>query len=613
MKNIFKRIAAVCLCTAVMLSVTSCGGSPASTPTDDSGEDVSLHLLEVNNNYFRNFTQAVKNSVPDMPLNIEYYSGSNPTSYIAQKLASSEPPDIIYFSSTPSIEFQQEYLLDISSYDFLKNYNLSLVNQRDVNGAVYAVPANYSIICMLYNKTLFEEHGWKVPQTHDELVSLCKQIRAEEPELIPITHAGSMAGTYWRMIGELAQCGFLGTRDGVLWQEKYFAGDASFEEGFGETINRLQQLIDAGAFDVADKEAKNNDITDNLINRRAAMSFIIGGFPYLVESIKTCEDEIGGIPYLGDTPERQFLNVSVNNIGISKRLAEPGNEKKLEAAIKFMEYFSSEEGQNAFRVAVTDVSPLAGSVPSEEFPPYKDVWDVFSSGSVAPYILEGYEDVWVEAGMFVKNEMFNSGSLEGLSEMVDELHKRVLSEDSSAVHVATVPEDLTHIETVQLMADLLHEAGGDVAIVSDGGAINGVPNTGGVSGRLYAGELDYQGYNSCVPGNSGKTLVKLTVTGEELFRLLENGRTMTFEDKSAVFDYYWSGMDAVMENGKITSATLSDGRTIEKDGSYQVIISSADYDAQAYPNGEDTGSVIKEAYLEFMTGKTLTAPEKLCR
>ena len=94
---------------------------------------------------------------------------------------------------------------------------------------------------------------------------------------------------------------------------------------------------------------------------------------------------------------------------------------------------------------------------------------------------------------------------------------------------------------------------------------------------------------------------------------MENGRTMTFEDKSAVFDYYWSGMDAVMDNGKITSATLSDGRTVEKDGKYQVMISAVDYDAEAYPGGEDTGAVIQAAYLEFMTGKTLTAPEKLCR
>lgn len=612
MKRTLKKLAAGCLCAAMLLSVTACGGSTPTSP-DSGDEEVALNLLEINNNYFRNFTQAVKNSAPDIPLNIEYYSGSNPSGYIDQKLASQDPPDIVYFSKQFSDEFQQKYLLDLSSYDFLKNYNLSLVNQRDVDGAVYALPANYSIICMMYNKTLFEEHGWEVPATHDELVALCKQIREEEPELIPITHAGSMPGTYWRIIGEMAQCGFLGTREGLLWQEKFVAGEASFEEGFGDTIDKLQELIDAGAFDAADKEAKNNDVTDSLLNRKAAMSFPIGGFPYLLTNLKDCKDEIGGIPYLGDTPEQQFLNVSVNSVGISKKLSEPGNEKKLEAALKVMEYLSTEEGQKVMRVAETDVSPLAGSVPSEEFPPYKDVWEVFSSGSAAPYILEGYEDIWVDAGVFVKDNLFTSGSLDGLSEKMDELHKAALSNNTAPVNVATVPEDLTHPQTVQLMADLLLGAGGDVAVVSDGGAINGVPNTNGVSGKLFAGELDNNSYSICIPGNSGKTLVKLTLTGEELFRLLENGRTMTYEDKSAVFDYYWSGMDAVMENGKITSATLSDGREVQPDEKYQVTVCGSDYDEEAYPNGEDTGVSVSEAYVKVMDGKTLTAPDKLCR
>ncbi len=611
--NALKKLTAVCLYAAALFSVTSCSNNIPNSAGSDDDETVALNLLEVNNNYFRSFTQAVKNSNPDMPLNIEYYSGSNPTGYITQKLMSQEPPDIVYFTSVPSDDFQQKYLLDISSYDFMKNYNLSLVNQRDVDGAVYTLPANYSIICMMYNKTLFNEHGWEVPTTHNELVSLCKQIREEEPELIPITHPGSMAGTYWRLMGEIAQCGFLGTQDGVLWQEKYVAGEASFEEGFGDTINKLQALIDADAFDISDKEAKNNDVTDNLLNRKAAMSFTIGGFPYMVTNLKSCDDEIGGIPYLGDTPEQQFLNISVSNIGISNKLSEPGNEKRLEAALKVMEYISSEEGQKTMHVAETDISPLAGSVPSKEFPPYKDVWDVFGSGSAAPYILEGYEDVWVEAGTFVKDELFTSGSLEGLSEKVDELHKVALSKGTAPVHVASVPEDLTHSQTVQLMADLLLNAGGDVAVVSDGGAINGIPNANGVSGRLFAGEIDHQSYDTCIPGNAGKTLVKLTLTGEELFSLLENGRTVTYEDQNAVFDYYWSGMDAVIENDKIASAVLSDGRTVEKDGKYEVIVSAVDYDAEAYSNGEDTGVIIKEAYLEFMTDKTLTAPEKLCR
>ncbi len=613
--NILKKLLAACLSAAMLLSLTACGGTTPDSSVSGSGDDeaVTLNILEVNNSYFRNFTQAVRNSAPDIPLNIEYYSGSNPSGYITQKLASQDPPDIVYFTNQLSEEFQQEHLMDLSSYDFLKNYNLSLVNQRDIDGAVYTVPANYSIICMLYNKTLFKEHGWEVPATYSELVALCRQIREEEPELIPITHPGSMPGTYWRLIGEIAQCGFLGTREGMLWQEKFVAGEASFEEGFGGVIDKLQAMIDAGAFDIADKEAKNNDVTDNLLNRKAAMSFAIGGFPYLVTNLKECEDEIGGIPYLGDTPEQQFLNVSVSSIGISKKLSEPGNEKKLEAVIKVMEYLSTEEGQNAMHVAVTDVSPLAGSVPSEEFPPYKDVWEVFSSGSAAPYILTGYEDVWVDAGVFVKDELFTSGSLDGLSERVDELHREALSKGSAPVQVATVTEDLTHPQTVQLMADLLLNAGGDVAVVSDGGAINGVPNPNGVSGRLFAGELDNDSYYICIPGNKGKTLVKLTLTGEELFRLLENGRTMTFEDKSAVFDYYWAGLDAVMEDGRITSATLSDGRTVEPDGKYQVIISSVDYDEETYSNAEDTSTVISDAFLGFMTGKTLSAPEKLCR
>ncbi len=193
------------------MSVTACNGKTSKSTGSNNDETVALNLLEVNNNYFRNFTKAVQNSVPDMPLNIEYYSGSNPTGYITQKMMSQDPPDIVYFTTIPSDDFQKKYLLDISGYDFMKNYNISLVNQRDVDGAVYMVPSNYSIICMMYNKTLFKENGWEVPETHDELVSLCKQIREEEPELIPITHAGSMAGTYWRLMGEMAQCGFLGT------------------------------------------------------------------------------------------------------------------------------------------------------------------------------------------------------------------------------------------------------------------------------------------------------------------------------------------------------------------------------------------------------------------
>ncbi len=161
--NIFKKLTAVFLIAAMLLSLTACSGNDSSPGSGNDGT-VSLNLLEVNNNYFRNFTQAVKNSVRDIPLNIEYYSGSNATGYITQKLASQDPPDIVYFTNQLSDEFQQKYLLDLSSYDFLKNYNLSLVNHRDVDGAMYTVPANTrSYVCCTIIRRCLKNTAGKFP------------------------------------------------------------------------------------------------------------------------------------------------------------------------------------------------------------------------------------------------------------------------------------------------------------------------------------------------------------------------------------------------------------------------------------------------------------------
>ncbi len=69
--NKLKKMAAACLCAAMLLSTAACGSGTPNPSGSGDDETVSLNLLEVNNNYFRNFTQAVRNSATDMPLNIE--------------------------------------------------------------------------------------------------------------------------------------------------------------------------------------------------------------------------------------------------------------------------------------------------------------------------------------------------------------------------------------------------------------------------------------------------------------------------------------------------------------------------------------------------------------
>lgn len=610
-----KKFISFLLAAAIVFSLAACGSvkEPDSAPSDK--KKVSLSVLCVNTDYSQNFVRTIQKHFSDVDLQVEYHGASNnPSGYIDRMVESGNAPDIVYSGAILREDLQKNYLLDLSAYDFAGRYSVSIINQRDVDGALYMLPGTYSVFSMLYNKSLFEEKGWTVPTTNDEFVVLCRQIR-EESDIIPVAHTGFTVGTYWRMLGALAQSGFLGTSEGAEWTKEFVKGEASFEEGFGEAIRMMQGWKEAGVLDSSDITSVNSDVYAKLTNREAAMAYPVGGLASLSKAISDGEDEIGAFPFLGKDAESGLLTTSINfNFGLSKSLGDKGNEKKLAKALDIMAFLSSEEGQKELAVLDTDVSPLGKKTPPAENTPYADVWELVESGDCLPYLLTDYYDVWVQCGSELKEAMMGDGSFDAIAADMDELHKKAMADQQSVLPLATVEEDMTHQQTVQIMADLLYETGSDVAIVSDGIFIDGIANTTGVSGRLFAGDIYSEtSYIINIPGAFNKNLVRLTLTGRELFELLEGGRSVTDGNKTAVFDYYWSGVDAQIENGKIVSAALKDGTPIEESKTYTAVMCAGDYDAEAYPNGEDTGIIVSDAYLAVMEGKTITAPEKLCR
>lgn len=610
-----KKFISFLLAAAIVFSLAACGSvkEPDSAPSDK--KKVSLSVLCVNTDYSQNFVRTIQKHFSDVDLQVEYHGASNnPSGYIDRMVESGNAPDIVYSGAILREDLQKNYLLELSAYDFAGRYSVSIINQRDVDGALYMLPGTYSVFSMLYNKSLFEEKGWTVPTTNDEFVALCRQIR-EESDIIPVAHTGFTVGTYWRMLGALAQSGFLGTSEGAEWTKEFVKGEASFEEGFGEAIRMMQGWKEAGVLDSSDITSVNSDVYAKLTNREAAMAYPVGGLASLSKAISDGEDEIGAFPFLGKDAESGLLTTSINfNFGLSKSLGDKGNEKKLAKALDIMAFLSSEEGQKELAVLDTDVSPLGKKTPPAENTPYADVWELVESGDCLPYLLTDYYDVWVQCGSELKEAMMGDGSFDAIAADMDELHKKAMADQQSVLPLATVEEDMTHQQTVQIMADLLYETGSDVAIVSDGIFIDGIANTTGVSGRLFAGDIYSEtSYIINIPGAFNKNLVRLTLTGRELFELLEGERSVTDGNKTAVFDYYWSGVDAQIENGKIVSAALKDGTPIEESKTYTAVMCAGDYDAEAYPNGEDTGIIVSDAYLAVMEGKTITAPEKLCR
>jgi raffinose/stachyose/melibiose transport system substrate-binding protein len=110
-------------------------------------------------------------------------------------LAGGSGPDIVS-SPGPSEGIQLAkagLLLPLDSYaeqygwaEKLAPWALSL---GSVDGQVYSLPSEVETLVLYYNKTLFEENGWQVPTTLDELMALSTAI--DEAGIIPFAHSNA--------------------------------------------------------------------------------------------------------------------------------------------------------------------------------------------------------------------------------------------------------------------------------------------------------------------------------------------------------------------------------------------------------------------------------------
>lgn len=65
----------------------------------------------------------------------------------------------------------------------------------------FVFPWNENVTGIVYNKTLFDQYGWSVPNTADELQELCEKIVADtKGKIAPFVYPGTVGG-YWDFIG----------------------------------------------------------------------------------------------------------------------------------------------------------------------------------------------------------------------------------------------------------------------------------------------------------------------------------------------------------------------------------------------------------------------------
>lgn len=110
-------------------------------------------------------------------------------------IAGGEGPDIV---TTPGPSFvfelvQAGQLLSLEEaskeYNWTETFAEFALNLGKVDGELYSLPDEMETLVVYYNKTLFEENGWDIPTTMDELHALAAEVAAAD--IIPFAHGNA--------------------------------------------------------------------------------------------------------------------------------------------------------------------------------------------------------------------------------------------------------------------------------------------------------------------------------------------------------------------------------------------------------------------------------------
>lgn len=512
----------------ILMAAIACLSSCAFKGNDSlSGSDA---LTWTTWNGYDNFFSLLNEKCPDITLDFVSYTGANQTGYSWEQLRADDITDIFITSQILDEDLASERLVDLSGYDFINNFSNSILDQVAVDGGIYLLPVNYTMYGIYYNKTLMEEKGWELPGDFSELESLCEEIRKEG--LIPGVIGTQLTGNTFSAVFNLAKTSWLTTPEGLKWEREFLAGNATAEGMWEGTMDYVQRYLDMGMFTV-DPEDRNNPeiILDYLGNRKAV--FCTQVLAVNITEFPENGDKLGMMPYIGEDGSKNIYMYSpLSYIGISRRLTEPGNEKKLENAIRLLSLLYSREGQEMF---ITNETPCMMSVldnkVSEDTLIY-DAQQALKEGRAFPMTYAGWEGVLSDMGQAYKDWFRGENGMDGPKciARMDELQNGYLSRSGERIFGEAV-EDFTLEETAELLGKALGSAvGADAVMVPLGVYRTGnVRLKSGVTGKLYAGEVGIEKVNMIMPGVSGEYAM-MTMTGKQAMELAKTGLDTAGED-----------------------------------------------------------------------------------
>ncbi|MGN0639222.1 MAG: 5'-nucleotidase C-terminal domain-containing protein [Huintestinicola sp.] len=583
-------------------------------PVDGSKEMVTIHF-EYGLDIAHEIESGIEEQFPDVDVVMIHDGASDSLSLLEGNLKSGTECDIILSRGIYTKgDLAREYMLDLSGEEFVNNFYLTSLDacvQSD--GGLYYLPGPANMYGIIYDKTVMEENGWKVPSNYSEFVSLLhtidnsgltvtEELDGEKKEVPVRAFRPSLKFTdsFRSLFYPFAYEAVFAGKENLEWLTAYQQGEGSMTGHMEPFADTLKKLLDDGVIRLDDWDYMPRYRLPMLCSSHSAVMICGPLNTFANESVINSDHEYAILPFFtGDNEGSDYLYaLPAYFMGINKSSAEESDERR-QLLLDIMEFICSPEAQTKlYGEANVLVSNIKGVAPGENSF-NEGIQKTISEGRI---ITDFY--IYAEAQLNDTARDMLTGSITVDKWLKDGDAARDKWLDGTLFTPPAVlgscEEDLTRLETALLTGQIYRDmTGADIALV--------YVNKGdqGVNCRMFAGDVTATTANNidpCRTSAEGEGLASGTLTGQQIIDCL-NGMSTRLGHSDRWY-FVASGLNVefapwMPAGERLVSCRLPDGTELDPDGTYHTAFISD----KLFRISEDGISAFCPEDMQIMEGK----------
>ncbi len=332
-KHAVSAVLAASMLAAVILP--GCG-------SDENSGKTEIEILQYKPEaatYFDKVEEEFNATHDDIHLTIS--SPNDASTIMRTRFVREDYPDIIGIGGDINYSYyvDADILANVSDYSGMADVKQSYIDILEAleitpKDGTYGVPYVANAAGILYNKDMFEEHGWEIPESWGELIDLCEEIQAEG--ILPFYFGFRDTWTCLAPWNSLA----VGLAPSDTCQQVN-AGETTFSKEYKETAEKCMEMVSYGPDDPF--AYGYNDACTAFANGESAM-YPIGS--YAVPQILSVNPDMNIDSFV--TPGNDDPSKNTLNSGVDLMFAVTADCENKEAAYEVLDFLMADENIQAY-------------------------------------------------------------------------------------------------------------------------------------------------------------------------------------------------------------------------------------------------------------------------